>query len=347
MIFARPSSSAAGVITVEKGSEDAYNYNGEQKGPQVPTGVATVYGPGPNYLDLYHNRGYLVSDEYAIVEERSGRSATRGCIRPTPTARSRIPRHPVRPPTSSVPTRSSTSNRKLFRPRFVEARATSSPSSAASGCSVRWIRPRRTSIHVSRSCIARTAADAFRRTGGKSYSEPDPSLLAFTPPIYGAPSSIRTAPQPPPAPARSPRSPASLTPTSNRKRPTILEAAYGHRFNVTTNFQADVYQSWESQALLGGLEPTRGIPQYVVPSLELKSRSISRGLRNVPRAQSDDQKLARFFDDLQRRGGPLSRYLLSANTSVSYATSRSTRRTTFSRHHIWASRKTSSKRIQT
>ena len=45
----------AGTITLE-GFDDAYNYN-EQKGPGAAIGP---YGPGPNYLDLYGNRGYLL-----------------------------------------------------------------------------------------------------------------------------------------------------------------------------------------------------------------------------------------------------------------------------------------------
>ncbi|HEY1428985.1 MAG TPA: TonB-dependent receptor, partial [Candidatus Tumulicola sp.] len=49
-----------GTITVE-GFVDSYNYN-EQKGPGA---AISGYGPGPNYLDLYGNRGYLISDDFA------------------------------------------------------------------------------------------------------------------------------------------------------------------------------------------------------------------------------------------------------------------------------------------
>jgi hypothetical protein len=41
--------------------------------------------------------------------------------------------------------------------------------------------------------------------------------------------------------------------------------AYGHRFSLTTNVQADVYQSWEANALLNGLVPIVGFPGITVP----------------------------------------------------------------------------------
>ncbi|HEY2554860.1 MAG TPA: hypothetical protein VGI15_06400, partial [Candidatus Cybelea sp.] len=45
-----------------------------------------------------------------------------------------------------------------------------------------------------------------------------------------------------------------------------LELAVGHRFTATTNVQADVYQSLESEALLNGNVPIVGFPGITVPS---------------------------------------------------------------------------------
>jgi len=57
----------SGLITLE-GFDDNYNYN-EQKGPGAAIGP---YGPGPNYLDLYGNRGYLLSDDFAMSKNDFG-----------------------------------------------------------------------------------------------------------------------------------------------------------------------------------------------------------------------------------------------------------------------------------
>ena len=105
----------------------------------------------------------------------------------------------------------------------------------------------------------------IRITGGRSYSEPDPSLIAFAPPIYGAPSSIN-------CPAATSGS-GALVSIASVANPTLqpetagdLELAYGHRFTATTNIQADVYQSLESQALLNGNVSIVGFPGITVPS---------------------------------------------------------------------------------
>lgn len=39
------------------------------------------------------------------------------------------------------------------------------------------------------------SADLVRLTGGRSYSEPDPSLIALAPPVCGTPSSINSVAQ--------------------------------------------------------------------------------------------------------------------------------------------------------
>jgi hypothetical protein len=89
-------------------------------------------------------------------------------------------------------------------------------------------------------------------------------LLTIAPPVYSAPSSIN-------CPSTTTGS-GSLTAIASAADPNLqpetatdLELAYGHRFNLTTSFQADVYQSWQRQALLGGNLPITQIPQVTVP----------------------------------------------------------------------------------
>ena len=174
----------------------------------------------------------------------------------------------------------------------------------------------------------------IRLTGGRSYSEPDPSLLAFAPPIYGAPSSINC----PPATSGT----GALVSIASVANPTLqpetagdLELAYGHRFNATTNIQADVYQSLESQALLNGNVSIVGFPGITVPS-ELHRQS-ARAPQLVPGPQPDDSQ-SRLHDDVQRGGGALSRYRAFDQRRHDAATSRSTRRSTSNRRPISAYR---------
>ncbi|HYL28221.1 MAG TPA: TonB-dependent receptor, partial [Candidatus Nitrosotalea sp.] len=57
----------AGYLTVE-GFVDSYN-NNLQKGPGAAIGP---YGPGPNYLYLYNNRGYLIGDDFPMSKNDFG-----------------------------------------------------------------------------------------------------------------------------------------------------------------------------------------------------------------------------------------------------------------------------------
>jgi len=91
--------------------------------------------------------------------------------------------------------------------------------------------------------------------------------------VYGAPSSINC----PPATSGS----GALVSIASVANPTLqpetagdLELAYGHRFNSTTNVQADVYQSLESQALLNGNVSIVGFPG--LPFQEIISTRRSR-----------------------------------------------------------------------
>ena len=248
-----------GTITLE-GFVDAYNYN-EQKGPGVAIGP---YGPGPDFLSLYSNRGYLVSDDYAWSKNDLGfgyswlhQANTNGSYPYTLADGTTYNTFGTNPPlylaTASYFVRDTwTPNDKLqaFASIWLQRSLDTSSTHFDPRLSVVY-RP--------------DSADVIRVTGGRSYSEPDPSLIAFAPPIYGAPSSINC----PPATSGS----GALVSIASVANPTLqpetagdLELAYGHRFTATTNIQADVYQSLESQALLNGNVSIVGFPGITVPS---------------------------------------------------------------------------------
>ncbi|HXM07625.1 MAG TPA: TonB-dependent receptor, partial [Candidatus Acidoferrum sp.] len=132
-------------------------------------------------------------------------------------------------------------------------------------------------------------SDVVRLTGGRSYSEPDPSLLAFAPPIYGAPSSIN-------CPATTSGT-GALVPIASVANPSLqpetagdLELAVGHRFNPTTTIQADVYQSLESQALLNGNVSIVGFPGITVPE-DYITKALDR-LSSCPGLHPTEENLA-------------------------------------------------------
>ncbi len=248
----------SGLITLE-GFDDNYNYN-EQKGPGVAIGP---YGPGPNFLDLYGNRGYLLSDDFAMSRNDFGfgyswlhQANTNGSFPYTLANGTTYNTFGTNPPlylaTASY---------------FV--RDTWTPNDKFSAVGSFWLQRSldTSSTHFDPrvSLIYRPdTADVIRLTGGRSYSEPDPSLLAFAPPIYGAPSSINC----PPATSGT----GALVSIASVANPTLqpetagdLELAYGHRFTPTTNVQADFYQSLESQALLNGNVSIVGFPGITVP----------------------------------------------------------------------------------
>jgi outer membrane receptor protein involved in Fe transport len=251
----------AGTITLE-GFADAYNYNA-QKGPPIPLGQYTTYGPGPYYLNLYKNRGYLLSDDFATPKNDVAfgyswlrQANTNGQFPYTFANGNQIDVFGTNPPlylaTASYFARDAwtpTYKLQVFGDIWVQRSIDTSSTHVDPRVSVIY-RP--------------DPSDVLRITGGHSYSEPDPSLLALAPPVYGSPSSINC----PPATTGT----GALTPVASVADPKLqpetaqdFELAYGHRFNTTTNVQADVYQSWESNALLNGLVPILGFPNITVP----------------------------------------------------------------------------------
>ncbi|HEY6327266.1 MAG TPA: TonB-dependent receptor [Candidatus Cybelea sp.] len=248
----------AGTITLE-GFVDAYNYN-EQKGPGAPIGP---YGPGPNYLYLYGNRGYLLSDDFPMSKNDLGfgytwlhQANTNGQF-PYSLA-------------NGVTYNTFGTNPPLYLATasyFVRDAWTPNDKFSAFGSF--WVQrsldTRSTHFDPRLSFIYRPdPRDVIRLTGGRSYSEPDPGLIAFAPPVYGAPSSINC-----PATTSGTGALVSIASVANPQlQPETaedLELAYGHRFNATTNIQADVYQSVESQALLNGNVSIVGFPGITVP----------------------------------------------------------------------------------
>jgi outer membrane receptor protein involved in Fe transport len=251
----------AGTITLE-GFIDAYN-NNLQKGPGTVMGIAGQYGPGPNFLDLYHNRGYLLSADFPTTKNDVGfgytwlhQTNTNGAFPYTLANGQSFNVFGTNPPldlaTASYFVRDTWTPNDKF-------------STFASFWLQRSFNTNSTHFDPRVSFVYRpSSSDVLRFTTGRAYSEPDPSLLAIAPPIYGAPSSVNC----PPATTGS----GALTAIASVADPNLqaetandLELAYGHRFNVTTSFQADVYQSWENQALLGGNVPVTSIPQVTVP----------------------------------------------------------------------------------
>lgn len=249
----------AGTFTAE-GFVDAYNYNA-QKGPGAPIGP---YGPGPNFLNLYNNRGYLLS--YDLPTSKNDVGFGYSWLHQTNTNG----QFPYSLP-NGVTYNAFGNNPPLYLATasyFV--RDNWVPNDKFSAFGSFWIQrsldTMSTHFDPRVSLIYRPdSSDVIRLTGGKSYSEPDPSLIAFAPPVYGAPSSINC----PPATTGT----GALVSIASVANPELqpetaedLELALGHRFNASTNIQADVYQSWENQALLNGNVSIVGFPGITVPS---------------------------------------------------------------------------------
>ncbi|MBV8333250.1 MAG: TonB-dependent receptor [Candidatus Eremiobacteraeota bacterium] len=299
----------AGTITLE-GFADAYN-NNLQKGPGVPLGTATSYGPGPYYLYLYKNRGYLLSDDFAMSKNDFGfgyswlrQSNTNGAFPYTTVTGNSYNVFGNNPPlylaTASYFIRDTwTPNDKLsiFGNFWLQR---------SYDTSTTYFDPRISVV------FRPTPSDVVRVTTGKSYSEPDPGLIALAPPIYGAPSSVNCPPTT--SGTGSLTSIASVAdPNLKPETATDQEIAYGHRFNAFTNIQADVYQSWENQALLGGLVPINQIQQVTVPQ-SLIDQYLSR-LDKCPGLNPTANSLA-FSTTYNAAGARYRGIVLSTNVGV-------------------------------
>ena len=297
---------AGGTVTLE-GFVDSYNYN-EQKGPGAAIGP---YGPGPNYLDLYDSRGYSVSDDYALSKNDLGfgyswlrQSDTNG-------------QYPYSLPDGTTYNVFGTNPPLYLATAGYFLRDTWTPNDKFQAFGTFWVQrsldtssthfdPRVTLMYRPDS------ADVVRLTGGRSYSEPDPSLIAFAPPIYGAPSSINCPPET--------NGTGSLVSIASVANPQLqpesaddLELAYGHRFNASTNVQADVYQSLESQALLSGNVPIVGFPGITVPE-DYITKALQR-LDSCPGLHPTVRNLA-FSTTYNAAAGRYRGIVLSGNTGI-------------------------------
>jgi len=296
----------AGIITLE-GFVDAYNFNA-QKGPGAVFGP---YGPGPNFLNLYNNRGYLLGDDFPMSKNDFGfgytwlhQANTNGQF---PYSLS-----------NGVTYNTFGTNPPLYLSTasyYVKDAWTPNDTFQALGSF--WIQ--RSLDTASTHFDPRIAliyrpdgSDVVRFAAGRSYSEPDPSLLAFAPPVYGAPSSLNC----PPATSGS----GALVPIASAANTTLqpetaqdLELAYGHRFNASTNIQADVYQSWESQALLSGNVSIVGFPGITVPE-DYISRALTR-LDSCPGLHPTKENLA-FATTFNAAGARYRGIVLSTNVGI-------------------------------
>ncbi|HKE35909.1 MAG TPA: TonB-dependent receptor, partial [Candidatus Baltobacteraceae bacterium] len=251
----------ASTFTVEYFA-DAYNYT-PQKGPAEPLGQYTTVGPGPYYQNLYKNRGFLISDDFSLSKHDLGFGYS--WLRQANTNMS----FPYSFPNGNTVNDIGSNPPLYLATASYFVRDTWTPSQKLQVFGNFWIQRSldTSSTHFDPrvSVVYRpTTSDLVRATYGRSYSEPDPSLLALAPPVYGAPSSVNC----PPVTTGS----ASLTSIASVANPDLvpedandIELAYGHRFNRFTNIQADLYQTWENQALLSGLVPISSIHQVTVP----------------------------------------------------------------------------------
>jgi len=296
----------AGYLTLE-GFVDAYNYN-EQKGPGAAIGP---YGPGPNYLDLYNNRGYLIGEDFPMSKNDVGfgyswlhQANTNG-------------QFPYSLPDGTTYNVFGTNPPLYLATASYYAKDTWTPNDNFQAFGSFWVQrsldtssthfdPRITFMYRPDS------SDVIRLTGGRSYSEPDPSLIAFAPPVYGAPSSINC----PPATSGT----GALVPIASAANPELqpetaqdLELAYGHRFTGTTNIQADFYQSWESQALLSGNVSIVGFPGITVPQHYIE-QALAR-LNSCPGLHPTEQNLA-FSTTYNAAGARYRGFVVSANVGI-------------------------------
>jgi outer membrane receptor protein involved in Fe transport len=297
-----------GTFTAE-GFVDSYNYN-EQKGPGAPIGP---YGPGPNYLNLYNNRGYLLGYDLPMSKNDFGLGYT--WLHQTNTNG----QFPYTLPDGTTYNVFGNNPPLYLATASYYLKDVWTPDDKFQAFGSFWIQ--RSLDTSSTHFDPRVAlmyrpdpADVVRFAAGRSYSEPDPSLLAFAPPVYGAPSSINC----PPATSGT----GALVSIASVANPELqpetaedLEVAYGHRFTAQTNIQADVYQSWESQALLGGLVSIVGFPGITVPQ-DYIDKALTR-LDSCAGLHPSEQNLA-FSTTYNAAGARYRGIVLSSNVGITH-----------------------------
>ncbi|HEY1869272.1 MAG TPA: TonB-dependent receptor, partial [Candidatus Cybelea sp.] len=296
----------AGIITLE-GFVDAYNFNA-QKGPGAVFGP---YGPGPSFLNLYNNRGYLLGDDFPMSKNDFGfgytwlhQANTNG-------------QFPYSLPNGVTYNTFGTNPPLYLSTASYYVKDNWTPNDKFQAFGSFWLQRSldTSSTHFDPriALIYRPdGSDVIRFAAGRSYSEPDPSLLAFAPPVYGAPSSLNC----PPATSGS----GALVPIASAANTALqpetaqdLELAYGHRFNATTNIQADLYQSWESQALLSGNQSIIGFPGITVPA-DYIDKALAR-LDSCPGLHPTKANLA-FSTTFNAAGARYRGIVLSTNVGI-------------------------------
>ncbi len=232
--------------------QDQYNYN-EQKGPG--------WQGGPYYLYLYNTRGYQVNDEFAWA--KNDLDFGYDYLRQFNSNGT----YPFNTPSGNQYNEFVVGPQLALSDISYFVKDVWTPSLKFSGFANLWVQrsvntastnfdPRITAVYRPDS------ADVVRLTGGKAISEPAPGLIQESPVVnYGAPSSLNPV-----------CGAGNLNPIASVNDPNLvpekasdLELAYGHRFTPQTTLQGDVYQTWESQALLAGNVPISSVHQYTVP----------------------------------------------------------------------------------
>ncbi|MBV8490032.1 MAG: TonB-dependent receptor [Candidatus Eremiobacteraeota bacterium] len=240
-----------GTVTVDY-YQDAYN-NNLQKGPG--------YAGGPFYLNLYNTRGYQVSDQYSWA--RNDLSFGYDYLRQF----SSFGGYPVIFPLGGATVNTFGMGPQLaFSNVSYFANDTWTPSLKFSAFGNFWVQrnqqtaatnfdPRLTFVYRPDS------ADVVRLTGGRATSDPAPALDQPTPLSLGAPSSLNPV-----------CGPGNLNTVASVENPNLapehandVELAYGHRFTPQTTIQADLYSSWENDAIYDINVPVTSVPLFKIP----------------------------------------------------------------------------------
>lgn len=215
-------------------------------------GFENVKSPvGPFYDDIYRTHGFLTSDEFTTArndlsfglylqhQQHTGSTILNGTLTP----------HPQLDLTTTTYFLRDAYTANQHFSAFGDFAVQRSHNTAAT-----FFDPRLSLV------FRPTSKDVVRVTGGRSFSEPDPSLL-FGPFQYGAVQSFNPSCGPELNSIGSGSSPLLKPETAND-----FELAYGHRFSAHTVLQADAYSAIENDPLVGGTFPLSVVPSGQLPA---------------------------------------------------------------------------------
>ena len=199
---------------------------------------------GPFYFDTYTTHGLLLSDEFALGKDNDVAFGWYGQHQLHNSVKTFVPRGTYGLTTSSY---------------FV--RDTWTPNLKFSVFGDLWSQysydTKQNNFDPRLSFVYRpTGRDVVRLTGGRAYSEPDPSLVAAGSDSIGAPLSLN------PICAAGTLNSVGSIPNTNLKTESAVdeEVAYGHRFNASTVLNFNVYNANEQNPILVGVVPLSAFP---------------------------------------------------------------------------------------